>query len=260
VQHLQGHVLALGGRGGDTRIAHVTPGEFVIPPRMLTPDVLNDLYRAARVQGIDPATLQVGSGRNSVNPRTGQIEFDDNGLGNPNRQSQNDDQDAGAGRTAAPPFPNGAAIPMVPPSAPTTQPIDRGPYSLLGPPVGNAIMTAQQSSQETPSIPDWMRRYGPIVEVPGDMDVDPGFTRSRSSLLKPSERDCDIDIDAVNTRIANYEADVRRLSSLQNALGGTTDQARRSAIQQQIDQTNDRVNAARSDYQHDVAMRNRCSV
>jgi hypothetical protein len=75
VQHLQGHVLALGGRGGDTRIAHVTPGEFIIPEHMLTRDVLADLYRAAQAQGIDPATLQVGSGRNSINPRTGQMEF-----------------------------------------------------------------------------------------------------------------------------------------------------------------------------------------
>jgi hypothetical protein len=27
LQHLQGCVLALGGRGGDTQLAHVTPGE-----------------------------------------------------------------------------------------------------------------------------------------------------------------------------------------------------------------------------------------
>ncbi len=31
VQRLQAQALALQGRGGDTEIAHVTPGEFVIP-------------------------------------------------------------------------------------------------------------------------------------------------------------------------------------------------------------------------------------
>jgi hypothetical protein len=77
LQHLQAHVVAMGGRGGDTELAHVTPGEIVIPKRLQTPEFLKALYLGARAFGIDPARLVVGSGRNVINPRTGQPEFDD---------------------------------------------------------------------------------------------------------------------------------------------------------------------------------------
>ncbi len=40
LQELQAQVLALQGRGGDTEIAHVTPGEVVIPARIRTPEVM----------------------------------------------------------------------------------------------------------------------------------------------------------------------------------------------------------------------------
>jgi len=65
----------LGGRGGDTEIAHVTPGEVVIPARMQTPEVMAALMTAAAEAGVDPARLVVGSERNSINPQTGQAEF-----------------------------------------------------------------------------------------------------------------------------------------------------------------------------------------
>jgi len=77
MQHLQAHVVAMGGRGGDTRIAHVTPGEVVVPESLLTPDVVAILRRAAKEKGLDPSRFVVGSGRNVINPNTGQMEFDD---------------------------------------------------------------------------------------------------------------------------------------------------------------------------------------
>ncbi len=73
IQNLQGAVLALQGRGGDTEIAHVTPEELVIPMRMQTPELMAVLARAAQQAGIDPRRLRVGSGPR--NPKTGHQEF-----------------------------------------------------------------------------------------------------------------------------------------------------------------------------------------
>jgi hypothetical protein len=81
VQQLQGHVLALQGRGSDTKIAHVTPGEIVIPKRLQNPALMAALAQAAVRTGIDPATLQVGARRAKINPRTGHQEFDDGDPG-----------------------------------------------------------------------------------------------------------------------------------------------------------------------------------
>ncbi len=77
INQLQGEVLALQGRGGDTKVAHVTPGEIVIPERLQAPELLGALRAAAQAQGIDPARLVVGTRRNSINPMTGQPEFQD---------------------------------------------------------------------------------------------------------------------------------------------------------------------------------------
>ncbi len=77
VQKLQAEVLALQGRGGDRHIAHVTPGEMVIPRSLLTPELMGMLAAVARQHGVDPREFFVGSGRNAVNPHTGQMEFDD---------------------------------------------------------------------------------------------------------------------------------------------------------------------------------------
>jgi hypothetical protein len=49
----------------------------VIPKRLQTPEVLRALEEAAEVQRIGLDALRVGSPSNSVNPRTGQPEFDD---------------------------------------------------------------------------------------------------------------------------------------------------------------------------------------
>ena len=67
--------LAAQGRGGDTEIAHVTPGEIVLPQPLQTPAVLDALREAAMRANIPLEQLRVGSGHNSINPQTGQPEF-----------------------------------------------------------------------------------------------------------------------------------------------------------------------------------------
>ncbi|MDX2143016.1 MAG: hypothetical protein SFV19_06655 [Rhodospirillaceae bacterium] len=77
VSAIQAKLLALQGRGGDTEIAHVTPGEVVIPRNLQTPAVMRTLAAAAARAGIDPRRYTVGHRANSVNPRTGTGEFTD---------------------------------------------------------------------------------------------------------------------------------------------------------------------------------------
>jgi hypothetical protein len=74
VNALQAKVLALQGRGGDTAVAHVEPGEMVIPRAMLTPEVMELIASEAQRRGIDPRRLMVG-GQGSINPATGAEEF-----------------------------------------------------------------------------------------------------------------------------------------------------------------------------------------
>ena len=83
VQRLQAQVLALQGHRGDTRVAHVTPGEIVVPLSVLTPDLRRELAQAVRNAGIDPRSLVVGDDRNAINPRTGQMEFANSTRQNP---------------------------------------------------------------------------------------------------------------------------------------------------------------------------------
>ncbi|MDX2143018.1 MAG: hypothetical protein SFV19_06665 [Rhodospirillaceae bacterium] len=75
VSAIQAKLLALQGRGGDTEIAHVTPGEVVIPRNLQTPAVMGTLAAEAMRAGIDPRRYTVGHRANSVNPRTGKPEF-----------------------------------------------------------------------------------------------------------------------------------------------------------------------------------------
>jgi len=70
--------LADQGRGDDTEIAHVTPGELVIPQALQNPEVLAALRRAAAAHNIPLERLTVGNARNSINPETGAAEFDPN--------------------------------------------------------------------------------------------------------------------------------------------------------------------------------------
>ncbi len=68
---------ALYGRNGDTMMAHLTPGETVVPEQVLqqNPQIARGLGRAFQDSGADPRRYVVGSGQNSVNPVTGEREF-----------------------------------------------------------------------------------------------------------------------------------------------------------------------------------------
>ena len=73
----QARELAAQGRGADTEIAHVAPGEIVIPWILQTPELLAALTRAAAAQNRTLESLRIGSRRNSINPATGMAEFRD---------------------------------------------------------------------------------------------------------------------------------------------------------------------------------------
>jgi hypothetical protein len=75
LQQIQSRVLALQGRNGDTEVAHVTPGEIVLPEALQTPAVLRALREATSASHIPLEQLRVGSPLNSINPRTSQPEF-----------------------------------------------------------------------------------------------------------------------------------------------------------------------------------------
>ena len=69
--------LASQGRGGDTMIAHLTPGELVIPADFLEePAIKQRLLNFLGEQGVEnPEQYLVGSDANSINPNTGLPEF-----------------------------------------------------------------------------------------------------------------------------------------------------------------------------------------
>ncbi len=69
--------MAQYGRNGDTMMAHVAPGEMVVPPEVLqrSPEVARGLGMAFADAGADPLRYTVGSGQNSINPVTGEPEF-----------------------------------------------------------------------------------------------------------------------------------------------------------------------------------------
>ena len=68
--------LASMGRGGDSQLAHVMPGETMVPPGVMDDGMLDAAFVRA---GLDPNQYKVGSPQASVNPRTGMPEY---GLGN----------------------------------------------------------------------------------------------------------------------------------------------------------------------------------
>ena len=74
LQQIQSRVLALQGRG-DTEVAHVTPGEIVLPKALQTSGVLGALRQAAADANIPLDQLRIGSALNSINPATGRPEF-----------------------------------------------------------------------------------------------------------------------------------------------------------------------------------------
>ncbi len=67
--------LAAQGRGEDTKVAHVAPGELVVPRALQSPEVIAALRRAAARLNIPLEVLSVGHARNRINPETGMPEF-----------------------------------------------------------------------------------------------------------------------------------------------------------------------------------------
>ena len=62
------------GRGGDTELGHLTPGEVVLPPEF--PQQRPDLFaEIAEFLGNDIGRRTVGGGDDSINPDTGYPEF-----------------------------------------------------------------------------------------------------------------------------------------------------------------------------------------
>lgn len=72
-QVLQG--AAQQGRGGDSMIAHLTPGEKTVPPEIQTPKVLATLNKAYKDKGVQPQQFTAGTPQSSKNPSTGLPEY-----------------------------------------------------------------------------------------------------------------------------------------------------------------------------------------
>ena len=69
--------MAAMGRNGDTQLAHVSPGEMVVPRQVLNnrPELNAGINAAIMDMGGNPRRYKVVSSDNSINPMTGQPEF-----------------------------------------------------------------------------------------------------------------------------------------------------------------------------------------
>ena len=72
----EAQALAAQGRGMDTMVAHVAPGEVVLPPEVLEDDAFTDILDSKLTSmGYDPEERIVGAGLGPVNPQTGLPEY-----------------------------------------------------------------------------------------------------------------------------------------------------------------------------------------
>jgi hypothetical protein len=62
------------GRDGDEFMAHIAPGEIIVPP-VISDELKEALYAEMRAAGIDPAQYEANGGEYSINPETGLPEF-----------------------------------------------------------------------------------------------------------------------------------------------------------------------------------------
>lgn len=69
-------MLAAQGRGGDTKLGHLSHGDIVVPREKVTPTI-RAMLRSA---GIPMRRFTVGYSANSINPKTGLPEFDGGGA------------------------------------------------------------------------------------------------------------------------------------------------------------------------------------
>ena len=68
--------IAAAGRGPDTTLAHLTPGEVVLPPEMMeSPSFETAVENRFRELDLNPEQYVVGMGIASLNPDTGLEEF-----------------------------------------------------------------------------------------------------------------------------------------------------------------------------------------
>jgi hypothetical protein len=68
-------VLAAQGRGGDTEVAHLSPGKVVLPRSLQTPELMHAIAALAHDRGIDVSQITVGSSANRFNPQTATAQF-----------------------------------------------------------------------------------------------------------------------------------------------------------------------------------------
>lgn len=73
IGNLQTNALASHGRGSDTMLAHMTPGEMTIPVEVqrANPELMEALRKAFLEMNANPDQYVVGSDANSINPETG---------------------------------------------------------------------------------------------------------------------------------------------------------------------------------------------
>lgn len=75
MKHMLIQALASQGVGGDTAMAHLTPGEIAVPPEVQTPKVLATLNKAFTQKHVSPQQFQVGNPASSINPKTGAPQY-----------------------------------------------------------------------------------------------------------------------------------------------------------------------------------------
>lgn len=67
--------IAKMGRNGDTMLAHLTPGEMMVPKEVQTPKLLKTLMKAYNAAGVKPSQFMAGTPQSSINPATGLPEY-----------------------------------------------------------------------------------------------------------------------------------------------------------------------------------------
>ncbi|MBM3492426.1 MAG: hypothetical protein FJX68_18705 [Alphaproteobacteria bacterium] len=163
--------LAAKGRRGDTAIAHVTPGEMVVPPSVQAqPGVGRALARGFAARGMSPERYRVGPDA-GVNPATGAPEFapvDDYLAANPDVAKALKEDPWWAGKTAEDHYkmygfdegrawPAAAPKPPPPPPAPAPEPYSPG-----------------VTSPGVPSLPEAVKPSpGPLPLAPANLPAPP---------------------------------------------------------------------------------------
>lgn len=75
------NALAAYGRGGDTTVAHLSPGETVVPARVAQQPPMRNMLNAGFTRaGLNPGRYVVGGADDSINPATGMREYYDTGF------------------------------------------------------------------------------------------------------------------------------------------------------------------------------------